>query len=282
MSLTFADGGVVSLNSRRKYKLLRSFVHAERLIDGTVGGATSTDSVRLHATQSTQAQIDIAKRDLKDGPEKTQYIRCLETSMLANARKAPHVRMLPTDRQGISRTSDNYFQRVGLPNVGNSCFLNTVLQVIASLRVLHVPLPGETTDVIYQLASPASQAPKLLQLICEQLVAMRYPDQHNVRKRQLARLTKISNGFAERVMKTGVSYSSQQDASEVVLLFLKMACEHYKSFSKVTDFGMVILNDTTLEERYEATSSTMLSVAEYAHAYLPRKSSPSSIMRLCG
>ncbi len=167
----------------------------------------------------------------------------------------------------------------GLPNVGNSCYLNAMLQVLASLRVLGSSIYNNV-DVWRQLAIHP-RARELIRLISQQLTDMRMPKDAILQYKQYRRhieqprLTKIGNLFANEVFQEPAG--NMQDSTEVLTRIISMASEIMPEFTKVMDFGMVKRNDADEDHSVTKSALMLLSIPEYA---TKRKNKPHNITDL--
>lgn len=270
--IRFADGTSVPATPQN-FKLNADFETAATLTAKPVTGTQSLDggaSVYLHAAKSIEEQLRTAEA-LPSSASKDAYIARLRVELDNSSRHAPPSAPLALDdgpRHGITSADGNYIQHVGLPNAGNTCFLNSTLQVLAALRVLHAATAGETTDPIYQLSQDHS-APALVRVLCEQLVAMRYPQDSTRRGDEPTRLRYLSALFAA---KFNMAHGSEHDAAEVLHVVLSEATMYRPQLKQILDFGMIRVNTkTNVASTDEPYSAVTLYMDPYLRETRPRR-----------
>lgn len=183
-------------------------------------------------------------------------IDAAQTVFLPSVEKDRYIRKLRDRRAALVHRNPPSASVRGLSNMGNTCYLNAVLQLFSSLRVLQKNLPDKKIT-IWQDLQEVDSIPAYLRMLCEQLSSMRRPPQtYDKLKMEQRRLQSLSKAVASSIFheKTGLP----QDATQLVQTVLQAIVDARPYMGCLFMFGMCSINsDTNKGSVYE---ESMLSV----------------------
>lgn len=141
-------------------------------------------AVRLHKFHFTKAQLASAHAVLDPSKEKTYYLEELKQSVKFEMNFVPPVRPLP-----FSDDTSMCFFACGGPQKGSGCYLNAVLQLLASMTTLDDCSPKSVWEDIQD--DPNPNIPVLVRYIALQMVCMKQPQAEKDAEKERARLRDI-------------------------------------------------------------------------------------------
>lgn len=210
MTLKFADGSTrkrkddIDIDSR--YDNSASLIEP---ISVELPCMTDTIGVYIHEALSLRMQLTSASETLAKTEVTDAYIGSLCRRIDALRTRAPPIRPLPfiNDDQ-----TECFFQ---CKSGKNACYLDTTLQILASMNALDCNAPPLWNDL---LSDTGRNISKLMRLIAEQIDGMRFPQTKFGLLMERSRLRDIDDELRE----SGVS----GDALVVLDYILKMICAY--------------------------------------------------------
>ena len=189
----------------------------------------STTQINAVRAQELANTVRALRTNFKPGPERDRQIELLRRQRAQLARNAPPTALVR-----------------GLPNIGNTCYINAVLQIMAGLRVLQRPLPMKDITAWQDLQDDTT-IPEYLRIVCEQLASMRTPSQTREElKSQHRRLRKLA-----RILSTSIFHEDTgrpQDAIQLLQTIMQGLVDARPFMGCIYMFGMCSMNSDTKEK----------------------------------
>jgi hypothetical protein len=216
-SVAFCDGSVQRRVAQRKADPLFEGV-VEKIVPLVTSPPEISDNIHimLHEMQCLRIQADTALHMLPDTTERAAYLYHLRARANAISSCVPPWRPLP-----FRDENNNCF--FACSKSDNGCFINPVLQLLASMEALGAP-PEVMWDDIRK--DPSDAVHPLIRLVAEQIHDLNYPQKNQDMVTERARLREIHSHFTEAKKKKKSELETGADLINMLLELLTMIRPH--------------------------------------------------------